>query len=245
VWKDVLQAKYGNCVGRLLEGRSRDSSNLSSLWWKELNDLGNFGSLNWFNLEVERKVGNGLNSSFWNDTWNRGRCLRERYPRLFSISTQKEAKVGEVGVVSDQGIDWAFTWRRHLFMWEEEVLLSLREDLEDSRLSSQEDEWHWKLEDLGVFSVKSAYAKLELVLYDDVWREDEKGVFTKLWKSPAPSKVVAFAWRTLLNRIPTISNLVLRHAIGPEVSHMCPLCGRVEESTTHLSSIVIWLVWFG
>lgn len=142
---------------------------------------------------------------------------------------------GEVGVASDQGIDWAFTWRRHLFMWEEEVLLSLREDLEDTRLSSQEDEWRWKSEDSGAFSVKSACAKLEdLVLRDDVWREEEKGVFANLWKSPAPSKVVVFTWRTLLNRIPRISNLVLRHAIGPKVSHLCPLCGKVEESTTHL-----------
>lgn len=215
--------------------------------------LDNFGSVNWFNSEVERKVGNGLNTSFWNDPWIRGRCLRERYPRLFSISTQKEAKVGEVGVVSDQGIDWVLTWRRHLFMWEEEVLLSLKEDLEVSRLSSSEDVWRWKLEDSGAFSVKSAYANLEgLVLCEDVWREEEKGVFVDLWKSRAPSKVVAFTWRMLLNRIPTISNLALRHVIGPENSHMCPLCGRVEETTTHLFlhcdlASKVWLVlmwWF-
>jgi len=180
-------------------------------------------------------VGNGLNSSFWNDTWKGGRCFRDQYPRLFLISTQKEAKVREVGVVSDQGIDWVFSWRRHLFMWEEEVLLSIKEDLEDTRLSSQEDGWRWKLEDMGVFSVKSAYAKLEgLVLHDELWTEEEKGVFVKLWKCPTPSKVVAFAWRTLLNGIPTKSNLALRHVIGLEDSHMCDLCGRVEESPIHL-----------
>lgn len=235
LWKNVLEEKYGNCVGRLVEGGGMVRPNRSSLWWKELVNIDNFGGPNWFNSEVVRRVGNGLNSSFWNDTWKGGRCFRDKYPRLFLISMQKEAKVGEIGLVSGQDIDWAFSWRRHLFMWEEEVLLSLKEDLEDTRLSSQEDEWRWQLEDTGVFSVKSTYVKLEeLVLYDELWTEEENGVFDKLWKSPAPSKVVAFAWRTLLNRIPTKSNLVLRHVIGPEDSLLCALCGRVEESTIHL-----------
>lgn len=65
-------------------------------------------------------MGNGLASSFWKDTWKGDTCFRDKYPRLFLISTQKEAKVGEVGVESDQGVVWRFTWRRHLFLWEEE-----------------------------------------------------------------------------------------------------------------------------
>jgi hypothetical protein len=149
-----------------------------------------------------------------------------------------------------------FTWRRRLFMWEEEVLLSLREDLEGMRLTSHEDVWRWKLEDKGVFSVKLAYLKLEgLVLHEDVWREEEKGVFSNLWKSPVPSKVVAFAWRALVNRIPTKLNLVLRNALGPDELSMCTLCNRMEESTTHLflhcdmaslvwSKLMSWINYF-
>jgi hypothetical protein len=48
------------------------------------------------------KVGNGLSSSFWCDTWRGENCFRIKYPRLFSISTQKEALVGQV---SDFGVD--------------------------------------------------------------------------------------------------------------------------------------------
>lgn len=110
-------------------------------------------------------------------------------------------------------------------MWEEEVLLSLKEDLEGMRLSSQEDVWRWKLEDSGVYSVSSAYKKLEgLVLGDVGWREEEKGVFVKLWKNSAPSKVVAFAWRVFLNHIPTKVNLALRNVLGPEDPNVCVMC---------------------
>lgn len=42
-----------------------------------------------------------------------------------------------------------------------------------------------------------------LVLVDELLAEDEKLVFSQIWKSPAPLKIVAFSWRLLLDRIPT------------------------------------------
>jgi hypothetical protein len=40
---------------------------------------------------------------------------------------------------------------RHLFMWEEELLVSLKEDLEGVVWSHDEDEWWWNVEDNGIF----------------------------------------------------------------------------------------------
>jgi len=132
-------------------------------------------------------------------------------------------------------------------MWEEEVLLSLMEDLEGVRLSNQVDAWRWKLEEVGVFTVQSAYKKLEgLVLREVLWRDEEKGVFEKSWKSLAPSKVAAFAWKVLLNGVPTKVNLALRNVLAPGESLMCVLCNRKEESALHLFlycdvASVVWL----
>lgn len=53
------------------------------------------------------------------------------------------------------------------------------------------------------------------MLREDRWREEEKRVFKGLWESPTPSKVVAFARKVLLNRIPTKANLALRNVINP------------------------------
>lgn len=83
--------------------------------------------------------------------------------------------------------------------------------------------------------MKSSYERLEgLVVREDVWNVEEETVFSNLWKNPAPSKVLAFAWKVLLNRIPTKLNLDLRNVLAPEESTLCPMCNRAEESSTHL-----------
>jgi len=79
--------------------------------------------------------------------------------------------------------------------------------LEGVNLGTEEDRWEWLGEEGGSFSVKSSYNVLELIsLLDDDLCLLEEGVFSLLWKSPAPSKVVAFSWSLLLIRIPTRSN---------------------------------------
>jgi len=52
--------------------------------------------VNWFNREVVRKVGNGENTRFWLDHWVGNEALCLTYPRLFLISSQKDATVGGV-----------------------------------------------------------------------------------------------------------------------------------------------------
>ena len=197
-------------------------------------NLGDFGEQDWFNLAVERKVWNGLSSSFWNDRWKGDKYFRLKYPRLYSVSNQKEAKIGEMGEPSDHGSEWRFIWRRHPFMWEEELLLNLMEDLEGMVWSEEVD--GWRLDDKGDFTVKSAYSRLEgLVLREDRWWDEQKEVFKALWENKAPSKVVAFAWKYLLDRIPSKGNLALRNVLPTEGSMLCGYEGRdLAPSTSSL-----------
>jgi len=109
------------------------------------------------------------------------------------------------------------------------------------------------LEELGFFTVKSAYNRLEgFVLREDRWREEEKRVFESLWENLAPSKVVAFVWKVLLDRIPSKVNLAMRQVLPLEGSTMCTLCAMREETSLHLLlhcdfASSVWLqimVWF-
>jgi len=136
-------------------------------------------------------------------------------------------------------------------VWEEDLFGNLLLELDGF------DVWKWRLEESGNFTVKSSYDKLESsILLEDKWREEERKVFSCLWKSPAPSKVVAFSWKAILNRIPSRLNLALRNVLPEEVETRCVLCGEGEESTLHLmlhcevaskvwSKLMTWMeVWF-
>lgn len=72
------------------------------------------------------------------------------------------------------------------------------------------------------------------MLIEDLWREEEKLVFSQVWKSPAPLKVVAFSWKLLLDRLPTKVNLHVRNVLPLEASMVCVLCDNGVETSNHL-----------
>lgn len=121
-------------------------------------------------------------------------------------------------------------------MEEEEVLNSLLLDLQGFEWSQGEDEWRWKLEDRGCFTVGSTYKKLAAAsIGEDRWGVAENRVFSKIWKSPAPSRVVALSWKGLLNRVPTRVNLAWRNVLPLDASSNCVFCNEVEG--VHQSSL--------
>jgi len=96
--------------------------------------------------------------------------------------------------------------------------------------------------------VKSSYTVLELTyLLDIELCPREEQVFSLIWKSPTPSKVVAFSWSLLLDRIPTRVNLAIHNILEPDSSLLCVLCERHVESSTHLflHCNVSALIWCG
>jgi hypothetical protein len=87
----------------------------------------------------------------------------------------------------------------------------------------------------GLFSVKSAYS----LLFSEVSGEvDSVGrvnpVFEWIWKSPAPSKLIAFSWQLIHNRIPTKDNLARRGILGGVIHGNCVVCAGMLELATHL-----------
>jgi hypothetical protein len=113
-------------------------------------------------------------------------------------------------------------------------------------LSPEEDCWKWLPGEEGEFSVKSSYKILmEEFTPEDEVEENFLNVLCHIWKSPAPSKVVAFSWQFLYDRIPTRSNLDAR---GIGVSDMPWEClgfvGRPETSNHLLlhcpSAMKVW-----
>jgi hypothetical protein len=70
-----------------------------------------------------------------------------KFPRLFSLSEQKEMMISDLVVVP---VDRSqLIWRRRLFQWEEERVGQLVELLREVRLTSDEDKWVWLLRMMG------------------------------------------------------------------------------------------------
>jgi len=85
------------------------------------------------------------------------------------------------------------------------------------------------------FTVKSMYNKLKVLMLEGrSITEVQMRVFTHIWKSLAPSKVAAFCWKRLHDRISTKANLLHRRVLQLESSLGCVMCTREEESSKHL-----------
>ncbi|WJX91754.1 hypothetical protein P8452_73481 [Trifolium repens] len=233
IWKGVIRSKYGEeAIGRV-EVSENCTPWFSSLWWKDITSIGSNLDVNWFSKEVVKVIGDGRATSFWKDTWVGERPFETRFPRLFSISSQKEASVAAVWAGAET-VGWNFQWRRRLFAWEEEQVEQLMDVVNAITLSDFEDKWRWKSDVDGEFSVKSTYALISnLSAGRGNWDNNLAAAFKALWNCPAPSKVLDFSWMLLHNKIPTKDNLFRRQIINGN-DQLCVFCGTELETSVHL-----------
>jgi hypothetical protein len=95
-----------------------------------------------------------------------------------------------------------------LFVWEEDQHCDLLEIIAPFTPSNHHDSWLWMGDDIHGFTANSAYLLLvaeynPLVLPSPTLQL----VFKNLWKCGAPSKIYAFSWQLILDRIQTKDNL--------------------------------------
>jgi len=225
LWKEVLTSKYGGWRSLGEEGKGRRCS----LWWKDLKEV--WFSEGWgrsFADGFKWSIGEGKDILFWEDRWLNGESLKSSFPRFFSISSSKNAKVSELGYWSNGDWVWQLSWRRSFFEWEKSLAEQLRQLLLEARVVSGEvDGWIWKGGVSQSFSVNSAY---------NLVRKDKETMFSpifcKLWKSKAIPSATLMTWRLLENKLATRVNLSRRWVLVD--SSLCGLCGLVEESCCHL-----------
>lgn len=225
LWKEILVERYGILVGSKLDGGDKVCPRNASKWWKDIVNLDKREEEVWFNEAIERCVGDGTSTSFWKVVWRGKVSFKDKYNRLFFISTQQDAMVGEMRVESANGGSWFFSWRHRLFVREEHLLDSLLGDLNGVEINNVEDVWRWNLEGGRVFTVKSMYVKLEEKRrVDGNLSEGERYIFRHIWKAGALFKVTTFFWKALIDRIPTICNLEIRHCLPPDIGSNCVWC---------------------
>lgn len=98
----VLWAKYKNQVPQN-----------TSAWWKDLHaSCFDASSGGWFEEGIQRRIGEGNDTQFWNEKWLGVDCLRDLFGRLFILSMQQNNKIKDMGKWYRGVWRWDFRWRR-------------------------------------------------------------------------------------------------------------------------------------
>ena len=172
--------------------------------------------------ELNIRVGDGATVFVFNDPWL---AVDVSY-----IATHSNEELKDITVQSLMNVDSK--------SWDEDILRELASTNEvrtilSIPLSSRRvgDEWAWKYERKGSYSIKSGYrvliAKNGIGLIGGV----HKSVWKYLWAFTVPPKVKNFLWRACTDCIPTGSTLMSKRV---EISKFCPLCHASIETPLHI-----------
>ncbi|GJR29224.1 RNA-directed DNA polymerase, eukaryota [Tanacetum coccineum] len=252
LWHHIISAIYGS----RLKCHSRKTHSSWGVILREVHHLALKGFD--FPSHCKIRIGDGLNTRFWLDTWTLDLPLCVRFPRLFALEFDKE-----ISVAAKWGApSFDDSFRRQVRdgvernQWSE--LLSL---LGTISLSPSSDRYFCDLNGDGVFRVKDIRSALDELFLPS------SDVATR-WVKFVPIKVNIFAWRASLDRLPTRGNLISRGVTMD--SPLCPICELTLEDSSHLffscdlgksisqricrwwniqweevSSFVDWYTWFG
>lgn len=170
---------------------------------------------------VRWRVGNGTSIQILNQPW--------------LLSTENPCFTSNPDPFQGRTVDSLFCVDKR--EWDSEVISDVLNERDQEcvlaiplAVADQEDKLFWRLEESGIYSVKSAYNFLQKQKGD--WNVDEDGIIWKiLWNIKAPPKVLNLVWRALTGTLPTLSQLRLKNV---QVQAMCPNCQLEDESIVHI-----------
>ncbi|KAH1203691.1 Kinesin-like protein KIN-12E [Glycine max] len=220
LWTRILISMYNGWRG--LEYGPRKQ--YFSTWWADLRAIFQQQNVVSADNQIRWKLGRGDKFLFWEDPWgDEGVPLKDQFHELFSISSQRDLRVAEVGSWTENGWVWNMVWRRHLFDNEVQLASIFIYHIHQIRVNNN-------LNDTWLLNLRWYIQGLYLG-------------FKKLWEIKLPPKALSFVWRLLWDRLPTKDNLIKRQI---QVDNdLCPFCHNQPESASHLfftcgKTMAIW-----
>ncbi|GJZ49884.1 RNA-directed DNA polymerase, eukaryota, reverse transcriptase zinc-binding domain protein [Tanacetum coccineum] len=171
---------------------------------------------------MHKKLGNGADTYFWEDLWHGDMVLKQRYPRLYALEVKKTVDV--TSKLSQENLTWFFR-RAPRSGVKQDQLTDLTTYVEGVVLGVTPDRWYWTLDGSGEFSVASARKVIDDNRFSEVSTQTR-------WIKAVPIKVNIHAWKVRMDCLSTRLNISRRGIDIPSI--LCPVCGSVTESSSHL-----------
>ncbi|XP_028064362.1 uncharacterized protein LOC114267521 [Camellia sinensis] len=239
LWKRVLCSRYQYNGGKWLPFPSSDEY-LSKVWGGILRVGQSNSQLKSIFLDnIKLVVGNGGRIQVWLDHWCGNQCLMEKFPRLFSLSTEKDITLSALLERKRLSGVWNFKFRRVLFAWEAEELERLVTLVNQAELGAgdNEDCLKWlacSSEQFSISSLSKVCADSPSILCTGL-----------LWYNLAPPKVQFLGWLAWKGRLKTTMFLQKIGVLNQSASIDCVLCRNDAETVNHvlLWCPFVWQVW--
>ncbi|XP_071688855.1 uncharacterized protein [Rutidosis leptorrhynchoides] len=195
-----------------------------------------------FKTSFVRNIGNGDNTSFWNDLWIGNNCLSSLFPRLFRLDARTNVTVKNV--VAVPGINAAVPVINDAVI--DHTAPTIQVQAADSEPSSAQTAAAHLIAATGFFTAVQEPVAAEGPSPEDVqrvaadrsycwaWNRPPTGNHSEetIWNSLVPKKIELFAWRAFQKRIPVRMELDKR---GIDLhSVRCPLCDDDLETVDHV-----------
>ena len=218
LWRKAICCKFGESIGGWHTRDIRGCYGTSL--WKEISKEWLF-----FSQNAVFTLGDGRRINFWKDDWCGEEALCNRFPNLFNMASNKEAKVAEIWDSSEGDGCWSPTFLRPLNDWELQEMTRFLQFLHGIKFQPLGvDKLSLKnVNDKG-FSVKSMYKGLDVSPALDFPHR-------LVWNPVVPPKMGVFAWEAAWGKVLTLDQLKRR---GMEFANRCFMCEEEEETIDHL-----------
>ena len=218
LWRRVISCKFGESSGGWHTGDLRGGYG-TSLWKEIRKEWPSFFQSSVFVL------GDGRRINFWKDVWCGGEALCARFPSLFNLALNKEARVADIWESGVGARGWSPTFLRSLNDWEIGEMVRFLQILHDQNFRpTGEDMLLLKEVKEKRFSVQAMYK-----CYDSSPAFDFP--YHSIWNSVVRPKIGIFTWEATWGKVLTLDNLKHR---GMVFANRCFLCEEGEETINHL-----------
>ncbi|OMO58103.1 hypothetical protein CCACVL1_25585 [Corchorus capsularis] len=166
--RQLIVDKYG-LDSRDLFPKIDCPSRYSKLWLGILKPLiGNDSFASTLKSGIQLCFGDGNNIKFWTDVWISKSSLKEAFPRIYALATNKEGRVCDYGTWGESGWEWRIELRRPLLDWEKDLWKSLMSILDGFTPSYRlKDKLIWKFTPSGRVPVKAELARRGVIDWRD------------------------------------------------------------------------------